>query len=112
MTHNGEDSDQEVNWGDVSLQSWADRWASGSKQHTANSIAMTLVWVFAATLGSLLIAGVLVLIIAVKQPAGDAEHMIRLLTEYLQAVAGFVSTVFAQLLAFILGHYFGTKKGR
>jgi|ERR1700683_2857043 len=112
MTNDHDESDLEVNWGEVSLQSWADRWATGSKQHTANSIAMTLVWVFAGTLAALLIGGLLLIVVVAKQPVGDAEHLIHLLTEYLQTVGSFVSTVFAQLLAFILGHYFVRKTGR
>jgi hypothetical protein len=101
--------EHEVSLSEGTLREWADSWATSSKQETSNRIAITLVWFFGFAILALL---VVYPILINNRPIGEAEQVTHIFGQYLQAVGNFVSTVFSQLLAFILGYYFAARKRR
>ena len=87
------------------------------KESAAKSIAERLVTIFGiAVLGSLGFGFFLVLLLALgwtHQPSPNPEAFIKEgAVPLITTIATFASTVFAPLLAFILGYYFGEKRGK
>lgn len=78
------------------------------KESGAKHLATALVWIFGASIFFVLISATVV--IGVQRNAEEAEIYARTLISLLEALGAFSSAVFAPLLAFILGYYFGEKQ--
>ena len=79
------------------------------KAESARSIAKGILIIFGVSLLVILVYAAIVTITLVSS-AGDnsPELFLELFTSMIDATAGFASTVFGPLLAFILGYYFAT----
>ncbi len=78
------------------------------KPQAAHQLAMTIVGVFAVSVILILVGGFL--IIQSCSPEVAQKLIVEAAIPFLKEVASFASAVFAPLLAFILGYYFGEKQ--
>jgi hypothetical protein len=75
------------------------------KESSARAVALTIVGTFAATIGSVLLI-TLILVITSSTPA-VVEKFAAAISPILESLTSLATTVFGPLLAFILGYYFG-----
>jgi hypothetical protein len=81
------------------------------KERAASWVAISIVSTFAATLGIILIGGLMLISRrsgAIADPKGLVNDAI---VPLLEKAATFSTTVFGPLLAFVLGYYFGERQG-
>ncbi len=85
------------------------------KAEAAKWVAKSIVIIFGATLGVIFLFYLIIAFLTTftQSPHDPVTHLQQYIGTFIQlieATSGFASAVFAPLLAFILGYYFGTKE--
>ena len=85
------------------------------KAEAAKWVAKSIVIIFGATLGVIFLFYMIVAFLTTftQNPHDPVTHLEQYISTFIlliEATSGFASAVFAPLLAFILGYYFGTKE--
>lgn len=91
----------------VAIQGWT---RAQIKESGARQLATALVWIFGLSINLVLFGAIL--IVAITRDPQEAEVYSATLSSLLDELGAFSSAVFAPLLAFVLGYYFGEKQQR
>jgi type IV secretory pathway VirB2 component (pilin) len=79
------------------------------KAKSATTVARVIVGTFAATIALVFVAAIVIML--VSRSVDEAQKYATVLIGVLDALSNFLTAVFAPLLAFVLGYYFGEKGG-